>query len=246
MLLTNPGWVGPNFEPFSCTHCVSRALFFPGLAGIPMDKFKKLAWRFPKSLNSCPLDFVDVPLQSRLTCEVKRHIGFRKQTNRPQLIDRTVLEVAGMVLAAQLDFCIGIASSPATKLTPPWEPATPSSHNWPSLPTLQPNPDVTVVPSKSLRKCWWQTYLHQGDGTVNFGKRIGMMVRCTLEPTLHFQLSHFVKTHSTYDEEYVETAIWETKPDFLLYDAGVDVCIHERLGRLNVTEEGIRRRDRWC
>ena len=54
------------------------------------------------------------------------------------------------------------------------------------------------------------------------------------------------------DEEYLEIletsvnkAIKTVDPDFVFYDAGVDVYEHDRLGRLNVTEEGIRKRDRW-
>jgi acetoin utilization deacetylase AcuC-like enzyme len=43
----------------------------------------------------------------------KRCIGFREQTSRPELIERTVLEVAGTVLAAQLAFRYGIASNVA-------------------------------------------------------------------------------------------------------------------------------------
>jgi len=31
----------------------------------------------------------------------------------------------------------------------------------------------------------------------------------------------------------------------VLYDAGVDVYTDDRLGRLRISEDGIRRRDRW-
>jgi acetoin utilization deacetylase AcuC-like enzyme len=45
--------------------------------------------------------------------------------------------------------------------------------------------------------------------------------------------------------ESVERAIAETNPDFVLYDAGVDVHKDDFLGRLALTDQGIRRRDRW-
>jgi acetoin utilization deacetylase AcuC-like enzyme len=43
----------------------------------------------------------------------------------------------------------------------------------------------------------------------------------------------------------VNIALDEVKPDFVFYDAGVDVYEHDVLGRLKITEEGIRKRDRW-
>ena len=70
-----------------------------------------------------------------------------------------------------------------------------------------------------------------------------------------------LKAHSTYDiglrdgceddeymqilEESVNRALEETQPDMVLYDAGVDIYALDKLGRLKVSEDGIRRRDRW-
>jgi acetoin utilization deacetylase AcuC-like enzyme len=79
-----------------------------------------------------PLDFHDIPMEwlaeptgpicgtflhrflhNKLSDEEKRYIGFRGETGRPELIQRTVLEVAGTVLACQLAFHYGIASNVA-------------------------------------------------------------------------------------------------------------------------------------
>ena len=46
-------------------------------------------------------------------------------------------------------------------------------------------------------------------------------------------------------EESVDHAIAEVDPDLVLYDAGVDIYSEDKLGRLRVSEDGIRRRDRW-
>jgi acetoin utilization deacetylase AcuC-like enzyme len=46
-------------------------------------------------------------------------------------------------------------------------------------------------------------------------------------------------------EESVNRALHEVDPDFVLYDAGVDVFAKDRLGRLKISEDGIRQRDRW-
>ncbi|TVR66602.1 MAG: histone deacetylase [Spirochaetaceae bacterium] len=45
--------------------------------------------------------------------------------------------------------------------------------------------------------------------------------------------------------DLVNPAVPEMAPDLVLYDAGVDVFAGDRLGRLNLTLEGITRRDRF-
>jgi hypothetical protein len=57
--------------------------------------------------------FLDRFMSGQLDDTERGCIGFRDQTNRPELIERTVLEVAGTVLAAQLAFRCGIASNVA-------------------------------------------------------------------------------------------------------------------------------------
>ena len=54
------------------------------------------------------------------------------------------------------------------------------------------------------------------------------------------------------DEEYLkeleqglDCAMKEIKPDFVLYDAGVDIFEGDSLGRLKISEDGIRKRDRF-
>lgn len=77
-----------------------------------------------------PLDLKDIPtedwfcgpidsdffgrfLRGQLSKEECRHIGFREQTSRPELIERTLLEVAGTVLTAQLALRYGLAANVA-------------------------------------------------------------------------------------------------------------------------------------
>jgi acetoin utilization deacetylase AcuC-like enzyme len=56
-------------------------------------------------------DFLDRFLQGQLDEEECRYIGFRQETSRPELIRRTVLEVAGTVLTAQLACWYGVAAN---------------------------------------------------------------------------------------------------------------------------------------
>ncbi|KAL7448002.1 hypothetical protein ACHAWC_000269, partial [Mediolabrus comicus] len=52
-------------------------------------------------------------LSGSLSREECRQIGFREQTSRPELIERTVLEVAGTLLTAQLALRFGLACNVA-------------------------------------------------------------------------------------------------------------------------------------
>ena len=76
----------------------------------------------PLDVVNFPLSFMTPPIQSdylhnflagSLTKEECRQIGFREQTSRPELIERTVLEVAGTVLTAQLALRYGLACNVA-------------------------------------------------------------------------------------------------------------------------------------
>ena len=69
------------------------------------------AANFPISFMTPPLDFdyLHKFLSGSMTKEECRQIGFREQTSRPELIERTVLEVAGTLLTAQLALRYGLA-----------------------------------------------------------------------------------------------------------------------------------------
>ena len=76
------------------------------------DFYKPLSFKdFPTSILSPPIDksFLRSFLNGQLTKEECRFIGFREQTYRPELIERTILEVAGTILTAQLALKYGLA-----------------------------------------------------------------------------------------------------------------------------------------
>jgi acetoin utilization deacetylase AcuC-like enzyme len=249
---------------------------FPGLSALsrPLVRSQKDFFRPLDSTNVPRLwlaeptgpinpDFLDRFLTSNLDHEEKRYIGFREQTDRPELIERTVLEVAGTVLAAQLAFHYGIASNVAG--------GTHHAHRDMGAGYTILN-DLAVTANfltdevlnggsvKGVRRVLVvDCDVHQGDGTAKFGD-LGNQRLSTL--SLHCASNYpHMKAHSTYDvglrdgcedDEYMESleksvnkAIAEVNPDFVLYDAGVDVYAGDKLGRLKVSEAGIRRRDRW-
>jgi acetoin utilization deacetylase AcuC-like enzyme len=76
------------------------------------DFYKPLDFdQFPASILSPPIDksFLYSFLNGELTEEECRLIGFREHTRRPEVIERTVLEVAGTILTAQLALKYGLA-----------------------------------------------------------------------------------------------------------------------------------------
>jgi acetoin utilization deacetylase AcuC-like enzyme len=206
-------------------------------------------------------DFLDRFLSAQLTDEEKRYIGFREQTGRPELIERTVLEVAGTVLACQLACEYGIASNLAG--------GTHHAHRtmgagYTILNDLAVAANFLTSPSSSVlgieRVLVVDCDVHQGDGTAKFTQLHDEQRLFTL--SIHCASNYpRPKAQSTIDvgvadgindEEYMEIltnslnqAIVEIDPDFILYDAGVDIYEKDKLGRLKVSEAGIRQRDRF-
>ncbi len=180
-----------------------------------------------------------------------------------QLRERTVLEVAGTVLASQLAFRYGMATNAAGG-THHAHPEMGAGYtilndlavtvNFLIDPELNGG-TITGVEKVLVVDC----DVHQGDGTAKFSSILGdSLVTLSLHCNSNYPS---YKAQSTYDvplpdkmkdDEYmliftdsVHRAMEETKPDFVLYDAGVDVHEDDFLGRLSLSEEGIRRRDRW-
>ena len=204
-------------------------------------------------------DYVHRFINQQLTYKEAQYIGFREQTHRPELIERTVLEVAGTVLTAQLAYHYGIAANVAG--------GTHHAHpNGGAGYTILNDLAVTAnfLTDERLhcastpnihRVLVIDCDVHQGDGTAKFSTLWNNERLVTLSMHCASNYPH-PKATSTYDiglrdkcedEEYlsiledcVNRAISETQPDFVLYDAGVDIYIDDTLGRLKITEDGIR------
>mmetsp|Transcript_24916 Transcript_24916/g.59165 ORF Transcript_24916/g.59165 Transcript_24916/m.59165 type:complete len:381 (+) Transcript_24916:3-1145(+) len=214
----------------------------------------------------CP-DFYQRFKTGQLSTEEERFIGFREQCKRPELIRRTILEVAGTVLTCQLAIEWGLASHVAGG----------THHAHPTGGTGFTILNDIAVASQYLldnthkHKQKIQKVLvidldvHQGDGTAKFNtaydsdpERAGQLFTLSMHCASNYP---HPKAHSTYDiglpdkcnddeylqvlQENVDLALEEVRPDFVLYDAGVDVFKDDKLGRLSLTIDGIRKRDRF-
>ena len=210
---------------------------------------------------SGPIDpvFVHRFLNGELTKEECRRIGFREQTGRPELIERTVLEVAGTVLTCQLALRYGIAANVAG--------GTHHAHptggaGYTILNDLAVATHVLTTANPSIERVLViDCDVHQGDGTAKFGNADplkGKLFTLSLHCTSNYPQ---LKANSTIDvgladkmsdEEYMEVldesmtrALETVEPQFCIYNAGVDIYEKDKLGRLRVSERGIRKRDRY-
>ena len=202
-------------------------------------------------------------LQGQLSVEECRRIGFRDQTSRPELIERTILEVAGTVLTAQLAVQYGMASHAAggTHHAHPFMGAGYTILNDLAVAAHVLTSDPAF--SSTIRRVLViDCDVHQGDGTAQFhtpgqpleGRLFTLSLHCASNyphpkafSTVDVGLPDKVR-----DDEYlqilresVEDVVEQVQPELVLYDAGVDVYEGDRLGRLHLSENGIRRRDRF-
>jgi len=99
--------------------------------------------------------------------------------------------------------------------------------------------------------------VHQGDGTAAIFRDEPRVFTCSLHGERNFpgrkERSDLdvALPDGTGDEDYLaaldralERALEESRPEFVLYQGGVDVLATDRLGRLALTPEGVRERDR--
>jgi acetoin utilization deacetylase AcuC-like enzyme len=229
-----------------------------------LDFFRPLDFGdVPRSWLSGPIDsvFVDRFLNAQLSHEECRVIGFREQTGRTELIRRTVLEVAGTVLTSQLACRYGIAAHVAG--------GTHHAHvtggaGYTIFNDLAVATHVVTATEPSVERVLViDCDVHQGDGTARFSAAPDGPLHSKLYTLSLHCASNYprLKAHSTWDvglpdrmedDEYmdalvraVDVALAAAQPDLVLYDAGVDVYRKDKLGRLHLTLDGIRRRDRW-
>ncbi len=98
--------------------------------------------------------------------------------------------------------------------------------------------------------------VHQGDGTIDICKKYSSIYTCSIHSNSNFPYDKKkgwmdVSLPSAIgDDEYLETlkktlqSIHEQiTPDIVLYDAGVDIFLDDKLGNLKVSLDGIRQRD---
>jgi len=100
--------------------------------------------------------------------------------------------------------------------------------------------------------------VHQGDGTARILSTNPQAFTCSIHCEKNFPARKAVSDldinipAAADDETYLqmmadgfEQAVNLSKPDFIIYDAGVDVFVDDPLGLINISLEGIRKRDSY-
>ena len=170
------------------------------------------------------------------------------------LVERSLISPAGTVLTAQLALNTGIACHLAG--------GTHHAHyNYASgfcvFNDLAITAKLLLEENGLDRVLIFDCDVHQGDGTAMLLADEPRAISCSIHAGNNFP---FTKSLSDVDvalddgvgdeaylqvvEQTLERLLEQHKPQLVLYDAGVDIYAGDPLGRLQVSEVGIRRRDR--
>ncbi|KAG1653951.1 hypothetical protein FOA52_002848 [Chlamydomonas sp. UWO 241] len=198
-------------------------------------------------------EYVSAFSEGRLDDVRARRIGFGAALSEPVLIERTKAEVAGTLLTARLALRHGLACNTAGG----------THHAFPSfgsgyciLNDLAVTTELLIAEGAVRRVLVLDLDVHQGDGTAAIfaGRKdvFTLSVHCESNFPARKQAStlDIGLPDGTGDDAYLSKiadvlprVLSEFKPDLVLYDAGVDVHTADVLGRLCVSDEGLKRRE---
>ncbi|MGG6266850.1 histone deacetylase family protein [Leptolyngbya sp. AN03gr2] len=235
----------------------------------PMEKFKKLYELLLSDRVADPAQFhiPDRPFQSwielvhtsdyvnaycsgTLDSKAQRRIGLPWS---PELVNRTCTAVGGTILTAQLALKSGLACNTAGG----------THHAFPSYGSGFCIFNDLAIASRVLQELKLVKKIlivdldvHQGDGTALIFQSDPSVFTFSMHCEINFpgtkQQSDLdvPLPEGMEDDEYLQTLaqylpdlLTEVKPDLVLYDAGVDPHLGDRLGKLALTDSGLYRRE---
>ncbi|MGM0673861.1 MAG: histone deacetylase family protein [Spirochaetota bacterium] len=197
-------------------------------------------------------DYIDAFFDGSLDRKALRRIGLPWSA---ALVERTRAAVSGTLLAARLALDHGIACNMAGG----------THHAHPDFGSGFCIFNDLAVAAKRLiddgsvdRILIVDLDVHQGDGTAGAMADTSPVFTFSMHSEKNFP---FRKLSSDLDvglddgledeaylhtlSQYLPGLLEELKPDLVLYDAGVDPHVDDRLGRLQLSDEGLARRDRY-
>ncbi|WP_428387858.1 histone deacetylase family protein [Mucisphaera sp.] len=201
--------------------------------------------------------YLDAFIEGRLGAAAVRKIGL-PWTER--LVHRTITAVGGTIRTVELALEHGLACNTAGG----------THHAFPGHGSgfciLN---DLAVAARVALERGWVERVLivdldvHQGDGTAfalcGEPRAFTLSVHCAANFPLRKQVSDLdVEVEPGLEDggylavvdRVVPEVLERVRPELVLYDAGVDVHRDDRLGKLELSDEGVRERDRrvisWC
>lgn len=196
-------------------------------------------------------DYIESFISGSIDEKKMKRIGFPWTE---QFVKRTRTAVSGTLLTAQIAAEQGIAIN----LTGGYHHAHPEfGSGFCVFNDLVIAAKQLIDEGKANRVLIFDCDVHQGDGTATCAQQSNEIFTCSIHCEKNFparkQTSDWdigLERELT-DEEYLQiveqtlaSAISSFKPDFIFYDAGVDIHVNDDLGLLNVTTEGVLQRDK--
>ncbi len=195
--------------------------------------------------------YIDDYCQGTLDSKAQRRIGLPWS---PELVRRTCTAVGGTILTAKLALQYGLACNTAGG----------THHAFPDYGSGFCIFNDLAIASRVLQKEGLVKQIlivdldvHQGDGTAwifqNDPSVFTFSMHCDSNFPGRKQTSDLdVPLPEGLDDDgylqilanYLPDLLSQVKPDLVLYDAGVDVHVGDRLGKLALTDEGLYRRER--
>jgi acetoin utilization deacetylase AcuC-like enzyme len=196
-------------------------------------------------------DYIENYCQGTLDAKAQRRIGLPWS---PELVRRTCTAIGGTILTAKLALEYGIACNTAGG----------THHAFPDFGSGFCIFNDLAIAARVLQK-WGLVKqvlivdldVHQGDGTAfifqNDPRVFTFSMHCEINFPSRKQTSDLdVPLPEGLDNDgylqilanYLPDLLSQVKPDLVLYDAGVDTHVGDRLGKLALTDEGIYRRER--
>ena len=196
-------------------------------------------------------DYIENYCQGTLEAKAQRRIGLPWS---PELVRRTCTAIGGTILTAKLALEYGIACNTAGG----------THHAFPDFGSGFCIFNDLAIAARVLQKSGLVKQVlivdldvHQGDGTAfifqNDPRVFTFSMHCEINFPSRKQTSDLdVPLPEGLDNDgylqilanYLPDLLSQVKPDLVLYDAGVDTHVGDRLGKLALTDEGIYRRER--
>jgi acetoin utilization deacetylase AcuC-like enzyme len=252
-------------EAFYCDHFV---LPLPAGHRFPMDKYARLRSRIVEErllgdghlVEPHPIawsdlervhtrDYVERVRDGRLTREEQRRIGFPWS---PQMVARSRRSVGGTLDAARAALRDGVSASLAGGTHHAFRDRGEGYCVFNDVAVAA----VTLLETGRIRQAAViDLDVHQGNGTAAIFAGDARVFTCSMHGAANYP---FHKEHSDLDvalsdgvddEGYLEKlcpaldAVLATGPDLIFYLAGADPYEGDRLGRMRLTMDGLRRRD---
>ena len=194
--------------------------------------------------------YVQAYMQGTLDAKAQRRIGLPWS---PALVKRTNIAVGGTILTAKLALRYGLACNTAGG----------THHAFPSYGSGYCIFNDLAIASRVIQHLNLACKIliidldvHQGDGTAFIFQNDDSVFTFSMHCEVNFPGTKQVSDLDIAlpvgmeDEEYLQTlapyltdVLTAVKPDLVLYDAGVDTHISDRLGKLALTDTGIFRRE---